>query len=156
MECFLIYLYFFSNCQISEVNDSSKSQNVSNESMVSASDSFVEILQTTPQSSDEIVTKSQHIFKASDFSSNENSSNLLNENKTCPICAQLINVKNFITHVKSCGTLYNLSSEILIKAVDLQERQATEREALGLPKLFQSSTIKKKKPYTNKQTKLKV
>jgi len=123
--------------------------------MISASDSFVEILQTV-QSDDEITTKSSNVFKASDFSSDQNPSNFVNENKPCPICTQLVDVKNFITHVKSCGTSYNLSSETLIKAVDLQERQTAEREALGLPKLSKSSVVKKKKPNTIKQTKPKV
>lgn len=60
---------------------------------------------------------------------------------------------NFINHVKSCGTSHNVSSEVLIKAIDLQERQIAEREALGLPKVTMNNK-KKKNPV--KQSKLKV
>lgn len=69
----------------------------------------------------------------------------------------MIDVKKFIIHVKSCGTSHNLSSKVLIEAVDLQERQTAEREALGLPILTKNLDVKKKKKCkVNKQTKLKV
>lgn len=104
------------------------------------------------QSDYDKTTKSPDVFKTSEFSSVQSVSNILNENKPCPVCTKIVDVKNFITHVKLCGTSHNLSSDILIKAVDLQERQAAEREALGLPKSF----VKKKKCNVYKQAKLKV
>lgn len=121
--------------------------------MLSENDSFVEILQTVrPQ--DEKINMSQNVFKTSSV---QNVSDVIerNECKQCPVCLQMIDLKHFIHHVKSCGTSYNLSSDVLIKAVDLQERQTAEREALGLPKLTKNRDVKTKKK-CNKQTKLKV
>jgi len=119
--------------------------------VLSENDSFVEMLHTVhPQ--DEKITMSQNVFKTSPV---QNVFDVINESKQCPVCLQMIDLKHFINHVKSCGTSHNLSSEVLIKAVDLQERQAAEREALGLPKLTKSKDVKIKKKNT-KQTKLKV
>lgn len=120
--------------------------------MVSESNSFIEVLQTA-QSDREKTCMSQDVFKK--FSSDKNVPNETTDNKSCPVCLQMIDVKHFTSHVKLCGTTHNLSSEVLIKAVDLQERQAAEREALGLPKLIKNDNKKKKKSI-NKQTKLKV
>lgn len=100
------------------------------------------------------INMSQNVFKTSPC--NQNVTNIVNENKQCPVCLEMINVNNFINHVKSCGTSHNLTSEVLIKAVDLQERQTAEREALGLPKLTKCNNLNKKKCNVNKQTKLKV
>lgn len=107
------------------------------------------------QSLDQKTSMSQNVFKS--FSSDESVSNISKENKQCPVCSQMFDDKYFINHVKSCGTTYNLSSETLIKAVDLQERQAAEREALGLPKLTKNKDVKKKRNINiNKHSKLKV
>lgn len=132
-------------------SDCVKSENnVSNKSVLSENDSFVEILHSVrPQ--DEKMTMSQNIFKTSPV---QNVCDVINESKQCPVCSQMLDVKHFINHVKTCGSSHNLSSEVLIKAVNLQERQAAEREALGLPKLTKSRDVKKKK--CSKQTKLKV
>lgn len=119
--------------------------------MISENDTFVEILYST-QSDNDKTTKLTDVFKISEVSSVKSVSNVLNENKQCPVCTKIVDVKNFITHVKLCGTSHNLSSDILIKAVDLHERQTAEREALGLPKNF----VKKKKCNVYKQAKLKV
>ncbi|KAE9529527.1 hypothetical protein AGLY_011623 [Aphis glycines] len=120
-----------------------------NNSILSENDSFVEILHTVrPQ--DEKLTLSQNVFKTSSV---QNISDVT-ESKQCPVCLQMIDSKHFINHVKSCYTSHNLSSEVLMKAVDLQERLAAEREALGLPKLSKNRDVKKKK--YNKQTKLKI
>lgn len=122
--------------------------------MVSDNDSFVEILHTT-QPHNEKTSISQNVFKK--YSNCQNVSNIINESKQCPVCLQMVEVKHFIGHVKSCGTSHKLSSEVLIKAVDLQERQAAEREALGLPTLIKSRDQKKKKKCNvNKQTKVYV
>jgi len=119
--------------------------------VLSENDSFVEMLHTVrPQ--DEKMTMSQNVFKTSPV---HNVFDVISESKQCPVCLQMIDLKHFISHVKSCGTSHNLSSEVLIKAVDLQERQAAEREALGLPKLTKNKDVKIKKKNT-KQTKLKV
>ncbi|XP_025205811.1 structure-specific endonuclease subunit SLX4-like [Melanaphis sacchari] len=134
-----------SNAVISECN------NVLNNSVLSENDSFVEVLHTVrPQ--DEKVTMSQNVFKTSAV---KNTSDVITKSKQCPVCLQTIDFKHFIIHVKTCGTSHNLSTEVLMKAVDLQERQAAEREALGLPKLSKSSDSKIKKK-CNKQTKLKI
>lgn len=120
--------------------------------MVSENDSFVEILHTV-QPNDEKVPMSQSIFKTFP---DQNISNLLNESKQCPICFKMLDVNNFNNHVKFCGSSHNLSSKTIIKAVDLQERQAAEREALGLPKLTKSRDVKKTKKSNIKQKDLKV
>lgn len=118
---------------------------------MSEGDSFVEILHTT-QPLNEKTSMSQSVFKT--YSPDQNASNIT-ESKQCPVCLQMMDIKNFTSHVKSCGTTHKLSSEVLIKAVNLQERQVAEREALGLPTLLKSRDVKKKKKF-NKQTKLKV
>jgi len=118
--------------------------------LLSENDSFVEMLHTVrPQ--DEKTIMSQSVFKTSPV---QNVPDVINESKQCPVCLQIIDLKNFINHVKSCGTSHKLSSEVLIKAVDLQERQTAEREALGLPKLTKTRDVKVKKKCT-KQTKSK-
>ncbi|KAL5233888.1 hypothetical protein ACI65C_001298 [Semiaphis heraclei] len=140
-------------CQNLTTSDSVKSEfnNLPNNSVLSENDSFVEVLHTVhPQ--DEKITMSQNVFKKSPV---QNVFDVINESKQCPVCLQIIDLKHFINHVKSCGTSHNLTSEVLIKAVDLQERQAAEREALGLPKLKKSKDVKLKKKNT-KQTKLKI
>ncbi|XP_060873200.1 uncharacterized protein LOC132947037 isoform X2 [Metopolophium dirhodum] len=140
-------------CQDLATSDSVKSEynNLPNNSLLSENDSFVEMLHTVrPQ--DEKTTMSQSVFKTSPV---QNVPDVINESKQCPVCLQMIDLKNFINHVKSCGTSHNLSSEVLIKAVDLQERQTAEREALGLPKLTKSRDVKIKKKCT-KQSKLKI
>lgn len=104
----------------------------------------------TVRPQDEKLTLSQNVFETSSV---QNISDVT-ENKQCPVCLHMINSKHFINHVKSCYTSHNVSSEVLMKAVDLQERLAAEREALGLPKLSKNRDVKKKK--CNKQTKLKV
>lgn len=122
--------------------------------MVSESESFVEVLNAA-QSLDQKPSMSQNVFKS--FSSEESVSNIIYENKPCPVCSQMVDVKHFINHVKSCGTAHNLSSEILIKAVDLQERQEAERDALGLPKITKNKDVNKKRNTNiNKHSKLKV
>lgn len=94
---------------------------------------------------------SQNVFISS---SNQNECSIENENKLCPVCLLMICSKNFINHVKSCGISHNVSSEVLIKAVDLQERQTAEREALGLPSV--TTNKKRKQKNSIKQSKLKV
>jgi len=145
---FKLFNFFFSKSQDLTLSNAVKSEKLNN-SILSENDSFVEILHTVhPQN--EKLTLSQNVFKTSSV---QNISDVT-ESKQCPVCLHMIDSNNFINHVKSCYTSHNLSSEVLMKAVDLQERQAAEREALGLPKLSKNRDVKKKK--SNKQTKLKV
>jgi len=116
------------------------------------SESFVEILHTV-QSQDENVPISQNVFKTSPV---QHEPNIIKESKQCPVCLLMVDVKNVINHIKSCGSSHKLSSEVLIKAVDLQERQTAEREALGLPKITKNKDVKKKIKRNIKQKKLKV
>lgn len=104
----------------------------------------------TPRPHGEQISKSQNLFVSSP---NQNEFSITNVNKVCPVCLIRICSNNFINHVKSCGTSHNVSSEVLIKAINLQERQTAERDALGLPKVTMNSK-KKKNPV--KQLKLKV
>lgn len=143
---------FFSKCEKPEIIESSKSECFSNNS-VSENDSFVEILQTV-QSHNAKISTSQSVFKTSYL--DKNITDKINEKKQCPICLLMLDEKSFINHVKTCGTSHNLSSKVLIKALDLQERQAAERQALGLPNCTKNQVIKKKKCHVNKQSKLKV
>lgn len=126
---------------------------MSSHSTVSENDSFVEILHTV-QSHNEKIPTSQSVFKTSLL--DQNISNKINEKKECPVCLLMLEDKSFINHIKSCGTSHNLSSKVLIKALNLQERQAAEREALGLPKCTKNQDVKKPKCRVNKQSKLKV
>lgn len=148
------YFNFFSKCQKPELIDSLKTDLSSDNSILSENDSFVEVLHSV-QSNQEKLPTSQSVFKAT--LPDQNTSNIINETKQCPVCLQMVDAKKFIIHVKSCGTSHNLSSKVLIDAVDLQERQTAEREALGLPILAKTIDVKKKKKCkVNRQTKLKV
>lgn len=149
----LINSNVFSKCQKPDIIDSLKNEFSSDNSILSENDSFVEVLHSV-QSNKEKFSASQSVFKTT--LSDQYTSSIVNENKQCPICLQMVDLKKFIIHVKSCGTSHNLSSKVLIEAVDLQERQTAEREALGLPILTKNLDIKKKKCKVNKQTKLKV
>lgn len=97
---------------------------------------------------------SKSIFKTSPL--DQNISNKINEKKQCPVCLLMLDNKSFINHIKSCGTSHNLPSNIIIEALNLQERQAAERRALGLPKAIINQDVKKKRCHINKQSKLKV
>jgi hypothetical protein len=68
----------------------------------------------------------------------------------------MLDDKSFTNHVKSCAASHNLSSKILIEALNLHERQVAERLALGLPKCNTNQDIKKKRCHINKQSKSKV
>ncbi|VVC41566.1 BTB/POZ domain,SKP1/BTB/POZ domain,Structure-specific endonuclease subunit Slx4 [Cinara cedri] len=134
-------------CQKQDISDPSKLENSLNNSLLSVNDSFVEVL-PIPQPQNEQISMSKNVFLSS---SNQNECSIKNENKPCPVCLVMISSKYFINHVKSCGTSHNVSPEVLMKAVDLQERQTAEREALGLPKVLLK---KKKKKKTVKQLKI--
>lgn len=74
---------------------------------------------------------------------------LLKENviQFCPICLK----KNaagdtalFVPHLKSCASKNKVSTEQLLKAIELQQKQTTERAALGLPALAQDRQVPKR------------
>lgn len=56
--------------------------------------------------------------------------------RQCPICLKKPNFEqtsSIITHLKSCAAKNKISIEQMIKAVQLQQKQLTERLTLGLP-----------------------
>lgn len=64
----------------------------------------------------------------------------------CPICFKkntFDEVSGFIAHLKGCAVKHKLTTEQLIKAVQLVEKQSSERIALGLPKIASEKTTKK-------------
>lgn len=76
----------------------------------------------------------------------------------CPICFKknsFDNVSNFVTHLKSCAFRNNITTEQLIKAIKLQEKQAIERIALGLPTVAKEKQ-KNIKKFFNKKVNIKV
>lgn len=84
--------------------------------------------------------------------------NLLKDNviQHCPICFKkntCDQISGFITHLKGCAFKHKISTEQLIKAVQLLEKQTSERVALGLPKIASEKTSVKKN-YTKKVRKL--
>ncbi|XP_050524764.1 uncharacterized protein LOC126896212 isoform X2 [Daktulosphaira vitifoliae] len=141
------------NTTVTNVKKPNEAQSSSNNSMLSETDSFVEIMHSTQTQGEKL---SQTIFKNSN--KNLEMHHIVPESlkKQCPLCSQFIDEKNFISHVKLCGTTNNISSDLVIKAVDLQERQDAERKALGLPSLIVKKPDNKKKPGSKRQTKIKV
>ncbi|KAI4502540.1 hypothetical protein M0802_002452 [Mischocyttarus mexicanus] len=67
---------------------------------------------------------------------NNESIKLPNDTKvsyTCPLCFKVFKDSNSRTlHMKNCATKNNISTKILLEAVELQERQSAERVSLGL------------------------
>lgn len=55
-------------------------------------------------------------------------------NYRCPLCLKSFNDINIqTTHTKNCAVINNVSTEKLLVAAELHERQAEERLAIGLP-----------------------
>lgn len=70
----------------------------------------------------------------------------------CPICLKkntCDQISGFIAHLKGCASKHKLSTEQLIKAVQLVEKQTSERIAIGLPKIASEKTTVKRN-YTKK------
>lgn len=52
----------------------------------------------------------------------------------CPLCWKKIEIKTLLfSHMKSCASSHNVSTRQLLNALDLQNKQAAERKAIGLP-----------------------
>ncbi|KAK0161274.1 hypothetical protein PV327_009761 [Microctonus hyperodae] len=55
-------------------------------------------------------------------------------NYRCPLCLKSFNdINTQTTHTKNCAAINNVSTEKLLAAAELHERQAEERLAIGLP-----------------------
>jgi hypothetical protein len=62
----------------------------------------------------------------------------------CPLCWKTFEKHQAqMLHMKVCASQHNLTTRQLLDAVVLQERQATERQALGLPDIPTVCTVKK-------------
>ncbi|XP_050431326.1 uncharacterized protein LOC126839918 [Adelges cooleyi] len=142
------------NEAVNKIKSDEAKQN-GNNSIISESDSFVELLHAT-QTQGEKHGLSQSVFKNSPVQKQEEICQIAASKKQCPICSDFIDEKKFTSHVKSCGTFHNVPSDIVIKAVDLQDRQDAERKALGLPSISTKKPEIKKKSTVKRQTKLKV
>lgn len=62
----------------------------------------------------------------------------------CPLCWKTFDKNEAqILHMKACALRHNVTTRQLLNAVELQERQAAERQALGLPDIPAALTVKK-------------
>lgn len=65
-------------------------------------------------------------------------------NFQCPLCWKTFEKNEAqMLHMKACALRHNVTTRQLLDAVDLQERQAAERQALGLPDIPAAHNVKK-------------
>jgi len=62
----------------------------------------------------------------------------------CPLCWKIFEKNHaLVLHMKVCAARHNVTTRQLLDALELQDRQAAEREALGLPDIPTTYTAKK-------------
>lgn len=62
----------------------------------------------------------------------------------CPLCWKIFEKNHtLVLHMKVCAARHNVTTRQLLSALELQDRQAAEREALGLPGIPTTYTAKK-------------
>jgi len=62
----------------------------------------------------------------------------------CPLCWKIFEKNHaLVLHMKVCAAQHNVTTRQLLSALELQDRQAAEREALGLPDIPTAYTAKK-------------
>lgn len=62
----------------------------------------------------------------------------------CPLCWKIFEKNHaLVLHMKACAARHNVTTRQLLSALELQVRQAAEREALGLPDISTTYTAKK-------------
>lgn len=62
----------------------------------------------------------------------------------CPLCWKIFEKhQTQMLHMKVCASQHNVTTRQLLDAVALQEKQAAERQALGLPDIPTACTVKK-------------
>lgn len=62
----------------------------------------------------------------------------------CPLCWKIFEKNHaLVLHMKVCAVRHNVTTQQLLNALELQDRQAAEREALGLPDIPTTYTVKK-------------
>lgn len=62
----------------------------------------------------------------------------------CPLCWKIFEKNHaLVLHMKVCAARHNVTTRQLLSALELQDRQAAEREALGLPDIPTTYTAKK-------------
>jgi len=62
----------------------------------------------------------------------------------CPLCWKIFEKNHtLVLHMKVCAARHNVTTQQLLNALELQDRQAAEREALGLPDIPTTYTAKK-------------
>jgi hypothetical protein len=62
----------------------------------------------------------------------------------CPLCWKIFEKSQaLVLHMKGCAARHNVTTQQLLNALELQERQAAERQALGLPDIPTSYTGRK-------------
>jgi hypothetical protein len=65
-------------------------------------------------------------------------------NFQCPLCWKTFEKNEAqVLHMKACASRHSVTTRQLLNAVELQERQAAERQALGLPDIPAARTVKK-------------
>jgi hypothetical protein len=63
---------------------------------------------------------------------------------SCPLCWKTFEKNEAqMLHMKVCAARHNITTQQLLAAVELQDRQAAERQALGLPDIPTACTVKK-------------
>lgn len=62
--------------------------------------------------------------------------------KQCPVCLRLLTSDKYVNHMKSCAAKNNLSTQTLLDALKLQQKQQLERKELGLDVPVQSYRAK--------------
>lgn len=62
----------------------------------------------------------------------------------CPLCWKIFEKNlSLVLHMKVCAARHNVTTRQLLNALELQDRQAAEREALGLPDIPSTYAAKK-------------
>lgn len=62
----------------------------------------------------------------------------------CPLCWKIFEKNHtLVLHMKGCAARNNVTTRQLLNALELQDRQAAERQALGLPDIPTTYTAKK-------------
>ena len=62
----------------------------------------------------------------------------------CPLCWKIFEKNHtLVLHMKGCAARHNVTTRQLLNALELQDKQAAERQALGLPDIPTTYTAKK-------------
>lgn len=127
------------SCQNISFNDSSvlfqPNSCVNNFEIITSKNNVV---QYEPDEGNVIPSKSESLKCDVDKSSVESGEG----KKQCPVCLKLFTSDKYVNHMKSCAAKNNLSTQKLLDALKLQQKQQLERKELGLDVPVQSFRAK--------------